>query len=686
MSWWSTRLSITSRMLTIIVVGLVVLTSAILLVVSTQVERVVQEQLQARVDQSNAIMRNLLEQKGPPAIVDGKLTFGSWIAQDDFSIVDTVQALGGAHATIFQVQGDKLIRVATTVPKPDGSGRGVGTELIGPAAAAFKRGEGYAGVNPILGQDYIARYALLHDRAGQPIGFTLTAIPVGVLAQLKGQILSSVVGWAVGILAGVLVLALIVLRPIRRGIQQVERAARGLAQGDLDQTIDVRSADELGRMADAVRTTIDYLQEMAATARDIADGDLRDEIRPASPRDVLGHAFQQMTHQLRETVTTLQASARGVARASTELGQAASHSSAAVGQVASGVQDVADSAHESGSAIEQANSALAGVGHAIEVVMNSVEAQAAETSEVAGRARQMSADAAEIAMGAHQLASTSQHARTSAEHGVQAVQATATGMADVRAVVTSASERIEELGKLGEKIGSVVETIDDIAEQTNLLALNAAIEAARAGEHGRGFAVVADEVRKLAERSQRETKAIAELIHAVQAGTHDVVQAMERGTSEVDRGAARADEAAAALRQIVEAVEAAAAQADRIASSTDGVAAQAGQVLVAMQTLDTLVTESTEASRTLTADAAQVTDSVRSIATTISEHSAATEEVSASAEEMRAQTEEMAAQADLLAATAAELQALVGRFVLQPDEDDRPAQVTPIHRTARTVA
>ena len=162
--------------------------------------------------------------------------------------------------------------------------------------------------------------------------------------------------------------------------------------------------------------------------------------------------------------------------------------------------------------------------------------QTTRAGEVAAAVDEMTKIILENARNARNVSETAHQARITAEQGGKVVNDTVEGMKRIADVVHQGAETVRELGRSSDQIGEIISVIDEIADQTNLLALNAAIEAARAGEQGRGFAVVADEVRKLAERTTRATKEIAGMIKKIQSDTVGAVGSMERGTNEVERG------------------------------------------------------------------------------------------------------------------------------------------------------
>ncbi|HEX2987225.1 MAG TPA: methyl-accepting chemotaxis protein, partial [Chloroflexota bacterium] len=211
-------------------------------------------------------------------------------------------------------------------------------------------------------------------------------------------------------------------------------------------------------------------------------------------------------------------------------------------------------------------------------------------------------------------------------------------------------------------IGVIVETIDDIAEQTNLLALNAAIEAARAGEHGKGFAVVADEVRKLAERSSRSTKDIAALIAEVQKGTSEAVAAVERESKEVEAGSRLAEEAGEALDRTLASVKVAADQASHIASAVLEMETISRQVVALMDSVSAVVAQSAAATEEMAASSQEVEGAMKKMASVSEEASASAKEVTASSQEMGAQVASIADQAQDLARMAEELRTAVSQF------------------------
>ncbi|MCM0081552.1 methyl-accepting chemotaxis protein [Geomonas sp. Red32] len=204
-----------------------------------------------------------------------------------------------------------------------------------------------------------------------------------------------------------------------------------------------------------------------------------------------------------------------------------------------------------------------------EEIANGAEQVALQTQTVATASEEMSATSNDIAANCHEAARNSQQASNAAEAGAQVVSQTVEIMNRIADRVNATSRTVESLGERSDQIGAIVGTIEDIADQTNLLALNAAIEAARAGEQGRGFAVVADEVRALAERTTKATREISEMIKAIQAETKGAVSAMEEGVREVKQGTEEAAKSGNALQEILDQINAVSMQVNQIATAAE---------------------------------------------------------------------------------------------------------------------
>lgn len=349
-------------------------------------------------------------------------------------------------------------------------------------------------------------------------------------------------------------LGYVIAYKISSRIKKLDSAAIEIEKGAKEINLSDDNKDEIGHLSVSFSNMVKKLQEkmLEAKEKEIQANNAANEAKIAKANVEENQKY--LNEKVGEILTEMDKFADGDLSAHVNIeredtiGRLFKGFNKAVESIKIIIAKVSESSLSTASASNQISSS-------IEEMAAGSQEQSSQTTEIAGAVEEMSKTIIETTRNASVAAENAKLAGEKAIHGGKVVKEAIVGMNNISDVVSESAQKVFALGKNSDKIGEIVQVIDDIADQTNLLALNAAIEAARAGEQGRGFAVVADEVRKLAERTTKATKEIADMIKQIQKDTETAVNSMEHGIKEVEKGKVLVNETGDMLNEIITSTE-----------------------------------------------------------------------------------------------------------------------------------